>query len=58
MKTITLNKKTVQEILNKELVMRTATNNYKIETSYCTSCKFNHYSNIGHENCVKCGNKK
>lgn len=42
----------------KVIVMREATNDTKLETSYCKSCGHNHYMNIGTRTCVKCGNSK
>jgi len=54
----TLVKKTTAEIINKELVMREATNYIKVETTYCTNCKHNHYENIGSIICKKCGKNK
>lgn len=41
-----------------KLVIRTATENIKLETTYCTSCGFNHYTNIGYILCAKCGKNK
>lgn len=40
------------------LIERERTNNIKVETSYCAKCGFNHYTNIGHLTCTKCGNDK
>lgn len=44
--------------LDKELILREATNDIKLETSNCNTCGFNHYSNIGTYICAKCGNNK
>ena len=40
------------------LVERERTQNVKFETTYCTKCGFNHYTNIGHLTCAKCGDEK
>lgn len=39
-------------------LMRERTQDIRLETTYCRHCKFNHWSNIGHLECVKCGNEK
>ena len=41
-----------------ELIMRESTGNIAIETSYCSSCGFNHWSNIGQLKCERCGQDK
>lgn len=41
-----------------KLIIREATSDWKLETSYCSKCKFNNYTNIGHLTCAKCGQVK
>lgn len=43
---------------NERLIMRERTQNIRLETSYCRSCKCNTFRNIGALVCVNCGNEK
>ncbi len=43
------------ERIEKELILREATQDIKLETSYCNKCGVNHYENIGTYVCIKCG---
>ena len=45
-------------LLKRDLIMRERTDDIKVETTYCNSCGFNHYSNIGTKTCAKCGEDK
>lgn len=43
---------------DRKIVIRERTEDIDIETTYCKSCKFNHFSNIGRKTCAKCGENK
>lgn len=43
---------------DRKIIMRERTEDINLETTYCSECGFNHYSNIGTKKCAKCGKDK
>jgi predicted RNA-binding Zn-ribbon protein involved in translation (DUF1610 family) len=46
------------KFIDKNITMRFATTDIKLETMRCGKCGFTDFTNIGQYNCAKCGDKK